>query len=72
MHGRVERLYGCQGMRGAEVEEGVGVEEDKEVHVEVVVAAVGEDKEVQAVQAEDKPICQPQIMVNSCESQTFE
>ena len=42
---------------------------DKEVHVEVVVVAVGEDK---VVQVEDKPIFRPQIMVNSCESQTFE
>jgi len=60
MHGRVEWLCGCQGMRGAG---------DKEVHVEVVVVAVGEDKEVRV---EDKPIFRPQIMVNSCESQTFE
>ena len=47
-------------MRGAGVEEGVVV-------VVVVVVVVG-----QVVQVEDKPICRPQIMVNSCESQRFE
>ena len=87
MHGRVELLCVCQGMRGA------GVGEDEEVQEEegVAVVAAGADKVVQVVQVvrvarvvqegdkvvqvaqvEDKPMCRRQIIVNSCESQRFE
>ena len=84
MHGRVELLCVCQGMRGAGVgedeevqeEEGVAVVAagaDKVVQVARVARVVQEgDKVVQVAQVEDKPMCRRQIIVNSCESQRFE
>ena len=84
MHGRVELLCVCQGMRGAGVgedeevqeEEGVAVVAagaDKVVEVVRVARVVQEgDKVVQVAQVEDKPMCRRQIIVNSCESQRFE